>query len=104
TKSSTTTSALRSSPTRRSSDLVQGPTDHPPAERIEQHRQVSKLLQETDISDVRDPQLIETGRHQAARQVRYHTPLVTRVGRHRRSEEHTSELQSPCNIVCRLLL
>src|SRR5256885_9681267 len=23
---------------------------------------------------------------------------------HRRSEEHTSELQSPCNIVCRLLL
>src|SRR5256885_12133831 len=26
-------------------------------------------------------------------------------GRHRpRSEEHTSELQSPCNLVCRLLL
>src|SRR2546426_2044329 len=25
------------------------------------------------------------------------------VGRHR-SEEHTSELQSPCNLVCRLLL
>src|SRR3989454_2686511 len=23
---------------------------------------------------------------------------------HRRSEEHTSELQSPCNLVCRLLL
>src|SRR5256885_8491195 len=27
-------------------------------------------------------------------------PLTTR----RRSEEHTSELQSPCNLVCRLLL
>src|SRR3989454_1255068 len=27
----------------------------------------------------------------------------TRVGRFR-SEEHTSELQSPCNLVCRLLL
>src|SRR5256885_13069169 len=27
-------------------------------------------------------------------------PLVRR----RRSEEHTSELQSPCNLVCRLLL
>src|SRR2546426_9333502 len=28
-----------------------------------------------------------------------------RVGGHRgRSEEHTSELQSPCNLVCRLLL
>src|SRR2546426_3587570 len=26
------------------------------------------------------------------------------VGRDRRSEEHTSELQSPCNLVCRLLL
>src|SRR2546426_5261769 len=25
-------------------------------------------------------------------------------GRRRRSEEHTSELQSPCNLVCRLLL
>src|SRR5256885_12292820 len=25
-------------------------------------------------------------------------------GRLRRSEEHTSELQSPCNLVCRLLL
>src|SRR5256885_9994176 len=27
-------------------------------------------------------------------------PQVTRI----RSEEHTSELQSPCNLVCRLLL
>src|SRR5256885_11111080 len=26
------------------------------------------------------------------------------MGRHYRSEEHTSELQSPCNLVCRLLL
>src|SRR5256885_5304478 len=26
------------------------------------------------------------------------------VTRNRRSEEHTSELQSPCNLVCRLLL
>src|ERR1039457_7301351 len=25
-------------------------------------------------------------------------------GSHSRSEEHTSELQSPCNLVCRLLL
>src|SRR5256885_7198885 len=28
----------------------------------------------------------------------------SRQGRDRRSEEHTSELQSPCNLVCRLLL
>src|SRR5256885_8883181 len=30
--------------------------------------------------------------------------LQTRVHRTQRSEEHTSELQSPCNLVCRLLL
>src|SRR5256885_12880216 len=35
-------------------------------------------------------------------------PLSPRIQGHarpgRRSEEHTSELQSPCNLVCRLLL
>src|SRR5256885_3865045 len=30
--------------------------------------------------------------------------LAFRPGPHGRSEEHTSELQSPCNLVCRLLL
>src|SRR5256885_8903524 len=29
---------------------------------------------------------------------------VPALARERRSEEHTSELQSPCNLVCRLLL
>src|SRR5256885_13929730 len=41
------------------------------------------------------------GRWQGAERLR------VRHGRHRRrsrSEEHTSELQSPCNLVCRLLL
>src|SRR5256885_10378189 len=40
------------------------------------------------------------------------TRIISRRGRpgtdadsvHERSEEHTSELQSPCNLVCRLLL
>src|SRR5256885_11142809 len=31
-------------------------------------------------------------------------PAPPRCCRARRSEEHTSELQSPCNLVCRLLL
>src|SRR5256885_9322227 len=32
-------------------------------------------------------------------------PLITsKLVLHHRSEEHTSELQSPCNLVCRLLL
>src|SRR2546426_6838728 len=30
--------------------------------------------------------------------------LVSGETNHQRSEEHTSELQSPCNLVCRLLL
>src|SRR5256885_10773907 len=36
----------------------------------------------------------------ALAQTRYAKDLLAR----RRSEEHTSELQSPCNLVCRLLL
>src|SRR5256885_7595273 len=32
------------------------------------------------------------------------TSCRTRVREEGRSEEHTSELQSPCNLVCRLLL
>src|SRR5256885_12637121 len=32
------------------------------------------------------------------------TKARERTWRHHRSEEHTSELQSPCNLVCRLLL
>src|SRR5256885_12034596 len=52
-----------------------------------------------------------------AREHFIHLPLVRHVGlhgdgaptrlrdlTHQRSEEHTSELQSPCNLVCRLLL
>src|SRR2546426_8476622 len=31
-------------------------------------------------------------------------PTAATWWRHARSEEHTSELQSPCNLVCRLLL
>src|SRR5205807_8360954 len=33
-----------------------------------------------------------------------HRRRAVRSLRKRRSEEHTSELQSPCNLVCRLLL
>src|SRR5688500_19273605 len=33
-----------------------------------------------------------------------HEPRLQRNGPLERSEEHTSELQSPCNLVCRLLL
>src|SRR5256885_15844999 len=33
-----------------------------------------------------------------------HERILLPVALHDRSEEHTSELQSPCNLVCRLLL
>src|SRR2546426_5665586 len=33
-----------------------------------------------------------------------HRPFVAAAIKGVRSEEHTSELQSPCNLVCRLLL
>src|SRR2546426_8596942 len=54
--------------------------------------------------------------HAQARHARYRVAMIIaratrlaspwRWGTHmaRRSEEHTSELQSPCNLVCRLLL
>src|SRR2546426_9049101 len=35
---------------------------------------------------------------------RHDPPARARESRRIRSEEHTSELQSPCNLVCRLLL
>src|SRR2546426_6085624 len=34
----------------------------------------------------------------------FHDDLLIRSPSWNRSEEHTSELQSPCNLVCRLLL
>src|SRR2546426_11396374 len=48
------------------------------------------------------PNLVETVKGFAA-QERTVLAEVTRA-RASRSEEHTSELQSPCNLVCRLLL
>src|SRR2546426_12360990 len=35
---------------------------------------------------------------------RHQTPTIGATDKNVRSEEHTSELQSPCNLVCRLLL
>src|SRR5688500_20066686 len=41
--------------------------------------------------------------HMALR-VRDRQEVIDRLTQYGRSEEHTSELQSPCNLVCRLLL
>src|SRR5256885_12322217 len=50
-------------------------------------------------------QLLRRHRRRRVRRGRLPGPeLLRRGGRQGRSEEHTSELQSPCNLVCRLLL
>src|SRR5207244_10024708 len=88
--------ALHSFPTRRSSDL------HPLAGRLSDLQGLPRL----PGLDLRLAERDGRARHP--------WPLCTRGGRHplgrrrrharRRSEEHTSELQSPDHLVCRLLL
>src|SRR5688500_19256613 len=48
--------------------------------------------------------LFRSPRGSARRARRCAPPARRRARRGSRSEEHTSELQSPCNVVCRLLL
>src|SRR5256885_12604880 len=67
---------------------------------VTQHKQVSDVTAHAIDEEIR--RVIE-GNYQRARQIltssldKLHTMAD-------RSEEHTSELQSPCNLVCRLLL
>src|SRR5205807_10621336 len=89
---------LHSFPTRRSSDLRGEPEDR----RREQHERHEQELAHTFLQ-----------RRSCGRNIAHHARRVARVLRRAsgrrtfdgpRSEEHTSELQSPCNLVCRLLL
>src|SRR5256885_9128713 len=59
----------------------------------------STLFPYTTLFRSLDPQPGARPRHRLA-----HLSQARRGGAERRSEEHTSELQSPCNLVCRLLL
>src|SRR5205807_9753794 len=83
--------ALHSFPTRRSSDLRRGPA--------QLHALGIARPQPSGprpLGLLRPPQ----GRPRVPR----HPPPAGRPVPELRSEEHTSELQSPCNLVCRLLL
>src|SRR5256885_10741873 len=54
--------------------------------------------------DLPVPRYIKRGR-EAAREFAHAASIFNTNDQHAyRSEEHTSELQSPCNLVCRLLL
>src|SRR5688500_19375819 len=78
--------SLHSFPTRRSSDLP---------EHDEGERQLAEVVEVTRLEQVRHRRLSgEEGADDDSERQR----------RQSRSEEHTSELQSPCNLVCRLLL
>src|SRR2546426_3711600 len=73
-----------------SADAQEGAARRPPASTSRRTRSFS--------TSFRSPHLVpETGREVAL-------PQIIEQGDEARSEEHTSELQSPCNLVCRLLL
>src|SRR5690606_40286676 len=74
---------LHSFPTRRSSDLHVG---HPSAAKLG------------------GPRIVRAVEQPARERIHFHRPGVAHDTRHERSEEHTSELQSRENLVCRLLL
>src|SRR2546426_6835645 len=61
------------------------------------------LFRSFDVESSSDPHIrsnvFQTNHH--ARRAGTASPCLPRL---QRSEEHTSELQSPCNLVCRLLL
>src|SRR5256885_11022044 len=63
----------------------------------------SRLVLQAEVGDVGRPD----PRRRSPRLERREAVQERRPGQggaHSRSEEHTSELQSPCNLVCRLLL
>src|SRR5207237_9528806 len=90
--------ALHPFPTRRSSDLDDGSRVFPSVETLSDYLGVSDRQVRAGLSRLRDLEvlLVEQSGGGTGRSTRYRINL--------RSEEHTSELQSHLNLVCRLLL
>src|SRR5256885_10160826 len=85
---------------RRALDLPEQGEVSPPAVVVS-----ASSLPEPDLAQ--DPSSIDVGDRQVQVLVSMRNPRIVVFGNllsHERSEEHTSELQSPCNLVCRLLL
>src|SRR5256885_6575646 len=85
--------------------------------RVEFERDYDRSVFSTPVKRLQDKaQVFPLEPHDAVRTRLTHSLEVSSVARglassackwlleHNRSEEHTSELQSPCNLVCRLLL
>src|SRR5256885_6815345 len=66
-------------------------------------RGLAQRLRDPEVSYDR---MVAGNHHVVGLDVAVDDPVLVRVGQRvsHRSEEHTSELQSPCNLVCRLLL
>src|SRR2546426_8473574 len=65
------------------------------------------LLGRHELRAIGDPGIVDPRHDGGGEVLQSLQPVERAVGLHRdqlRSEEHTSELQSPCNLVCRLLL
>src|SRR2546426_6566366 len=73
-----------------------------PAEVLEHHAPL--LGRETGELVPRGVADFRTGAGRSGVECGRNVDAVSCGGAHERSEEHTSELQSPCNLVCRLLL
>src|SRR5205807_9122447 len=102
--SSSTSSAFHSFPTRRSSDLgvlngslvIQGSGD--PKLVIERVWLLLRRVQQLGVRDIHGDIVLDRSAFAAS------DGVPGDFDGDSRSEEHTSELQSPCNLVCRLLL
>src|SRR5699024_12698994 len=95
---------FHSFPTRRSSDLVGLitvvlPMDEPRHDRLRQRRGGGQRMMRPVCNGCR--QRLNESKHG---RVRIRQQLSLAVGKQARSEEHTSELQSRFDLVCRLLL
>src|SRR5205807_7131075 len=63
-------------------------------------RDVDRLL-----NNIREQERVESALREKQEELRRTREiLVDDISQRKRSEEHTSELQSPCNLVCRILL
>src|SRR5690606_40640383 len=94
---------LHSFPTRRSSDLLDATYEQISADEIEQLQQLPSM---TQVQFVVITNQVELSEQSNARVYYLHSSPICRSHLYDavRSEEHTSELQSRENLVCRLLL
>src|SRR5205807_9653731 len=95
---------LHSFPTRRSSDLIIRQTQHLAAVKVVGDALVLEIMR--FANELVDANEFNFPSREGVRpqELQMAEQLVENLAEPFRSEEHTSELQSPCNLVCRLLL